>query len=72
MYTICTYVNGCTYVVDGVPYEVRAVAATNGGEGEESRLVFFLKELGKFPFIKRLCNNKTQLVPDVRMYIQLF
>ena len=35
------------YVVAGVPYEVRVVAATNGGLGEESRVVFFLEELGK-------------------------
>ena len=42
---ICTYV--CMNVGDGIPYEVRVVAATNGGEGEESSLVFFLKELGK-------------------------
>ena len=38
------------YVVDGAPYEVRIVAATNGGEGEESRLIFFLKQLGKLLF----------------------
>ena len=42
---VCTYV--CMNVVDGVPYEVRVVAATDGGEGEESRLIFFLEELGK-------------------------
>ena len=42
---VCTYV--CMNVVAGVPYEVRVVAFTNGGEGGESSLVFFLKELGK-------------------------
>ena len=35
-------------VVAGVPYEVRVTAATNGGEGKERRLIFFLEELGKF------------------------
>ena len=38
------------YVVAGVPYEVRVVAATNGGEGEENRLILFLKEQGNFTF----------------------
>ena len=53
MYVYCSvcmyvYMYVCMYIVDGVPYEVRVVAATNGGEGEESKLIFFLEELGKY------------------------